>query len=430
MAKVKKIKAESFDIMQYLYGSVHEPLIHCLIRFSGHIDAAILKRAVTLSSEAIPLIRCCFDSTERRPCWKEQDFTGEDIVHVIEEEKDVEKQRERLLASTIDIAHEPQLKIYLIVGQASDTLCIIINHMVCDGAGFKEYLYLLSELYTKLKNNVNYIPNLEAYSRGTGQLFEDFGMMEKLRILFLKYDLSKQKQQKTVCLEGDSRNPFFAVRSISKEDFLLIKAYAKSKGATVNDMALAAYARLWSRKTGADRIIIPCPVDLRRYIHPGRKYGICNLTSNFICDVTVGEKNLFDDTLSQVSSQMKLQKMSRNCLKSVVMLELAFHVLPFPIMQKIFGKIFTIPIISFTNLGVINKELLKFGDIGIIDMYLTGAIKYVPYFQIAISTYDDSCRLSCNLHGTPQDKIWVESFLEEFVKELLVSSDNLNYLGR
>jgi NRPS condensation-like uncharacterized protein len=421
MRKEKIIKAESFDVMQYLYGRVHDPLMHCMIRFSGHIDAVILKKAVTLSGETIPLIRCCFDVTARRPCWKEQCFTGEDIVNVIKEEPNDKEQSERLLASTIDIIHEPQLKIFLIKAEQFDTLCVIINHMVCDGAGFKEYLYLLSDIYTKLEGNVNDISNPECYSRGTGQLFSGFTLTEKLNILFSKYDLPKQKQQMEICLEGDSNVPFFVTRCIAKEQFLHLKAYAKSEGATVNDMVLAAYVRLLSRKIGSDRIVIPCPVDLRKYLCIGRKHGICNLTSNFICDVTVCEHDTFHETLSQVSCQMKRQKMSRKCLKPVVMLELAFHILPFRTIKRIFGKIFTIPVISFTNLGVIDKELLKFGNAYVLNAYLTGAIKYVPYFQIAISTYDDSCTLSSNLHGTPQDKIWTECFLEELSKELMVS---------
>lgn len=37
------------------------------------------------------------------------------------------------MASEIDIAHGPQLKIYIHREKTSDTLCIIMNHMICDG---------------------------------------------------------------------------------------------------------------------------------------------------------------------------------------------------------------------------------------------------------------------------------------------------------
>ncbi|GEM_PF-5968854 len=37
-----------------------------------------------------------------------------------------------------------------------DKMCLIINHMVCDGAGLKEYLYLLADIYAHLENDIDY----------------------------------------------------------------------------------------------------------------------------------------------------------------------------------------------------------------------------------------------------------------------------------
>lgn len=424
MGKVGKIKAESFDLMQYFYRTVHEPLIHGLVNFSGHLDEAALIEAVTLSGRAIPLICCTFNVESGRPYWKGQGFTGKDIVHVLKSETaNLEDEAKKWLAASIDIYNEPQLKIFLIKGPEADTLCIIMNHMVCDGAGLKQYIYLLGELYSaccgEVGNRLQVRPDTTAYSRGTGQLFSGLRWGEKMGLLFAAYDLSKQKKQATVHMEGDTGNPFFVMRRMDPSDFCRLKERAKRKGATINDMILTAYARALSRETGAEQIVIPCPVDLRRFIPSGGKPGICNLTSNFICDVTVRQGDSFDMLLEQVSSQMKVQKESSSCLKSVIMLELVFHLLPFRVIQKIFGKLFTIPVTSYTNLGVIDKHVLRFGQTGIADAVLTGAIKYAPYFQIAVSTYDDACTLSCNLHGTPHDQVRIERFLEGMMGELI-----------
>ena len=51
-------------------------------------------------------------------------------------------------------------------------------------------------------------------------------------------------------------------------------------------------------------------------------------------------------------------------------------------------------------------------------MYLTGAIKQVPYFQIAVSTYEGVCTISSNLYGTENDKKNIEQFLFDMRKEL------------
>jgi len=102
-----------------------------------------------------------------------------------------------------------------------------------------------------------------------------------------------------------------------------------------------------------------------------------------------------------------------------MMLDLVFHALPFRTLQKIFPKIFTIPVISFSNLGIIDQYRLCFGDVKMKDAYLTAAVKKVPYFQLTASTFEDGCTLSANLYGTVQDRKKTEQVLAEVEQELL-----------
>lgn len=425
MGELRKFKAEAFDIMQYFYGSVQEPLIHCLIEFSEHIDEMVLTKAVIISADINPLIRCYFDINHKYPFWKEKDFKGEDIVKVVECSSSEEEQKVRLLSSKIDVLNGPQIKIYIIRKQNSDTLCIIMNHMVCDGTGFKEYLYTISDLYNKCKKNVE-VPKREPASRSTNQLFKNLKWSQRLGILCLKNELSKQKNEIKYCLEGDISNPHFITINITTEELEAIKAYAKPKGVTINDIIITAYARALYRETGNERIIIPCPIDLRKYISEKQEHGICNLTSNYICDVYINKYSSFLDILNEVSRQIKLQKSNKNCLKPVLMLELIFSLLSFNLMRKVFHKVFTIPVTSFTNLGIIDKNQLDFNDITIEYMYLTGAVKQVPYFQIAVSTYNGVCTISSNLYGTENDKKNINCFLMEMKKELTELNKSLN----
>jgi NRPS condensation-like uncharacterized protein len=146
--------------------------------------------------------------------------------------------------------------------------------------------------------------------------------------------------------------------------------------------------------------------------------GICNLTSNYFCEVSVKGEDTFTDTLSTVSKQMKLQKKSDSCLKSVIMIEFIFSIFSFGFLRRNFGKFFKVPVISYTNIGVIDKQRTNFGHCEVEDIFITGAIKYVPYFQIAVSTFYDTCTLSSNLHGTDNDKSLIESYLDEIINEI------------
>lgn len=419
MSKPETIKAEAFDVMQYFYGKVHEPLIHAALVFEGHIKENSLVKAVTLSLEAEPILSCCFHISGH-PYWKKQSFTGADVVEVVTGEPDDLALRERLLATKIDIFREPQVKIFLVRGKTADALYIIINHMVCDGAGFKEYLYLLSDLYQEVEQSIE-PESFFAAPRGAGQLFENFSAKQKRQILHSKPTYAKPRAQATYSLQG-GKDPIFGVCAISPNELQAVKDYAKANGVTLNDMVLAAYARALFVETGNGTVSIPCPVDLRRYLKPEQKHGLSNLTSNYICTLQLHKQDTFADTVRQVSEQMQRQKSSVYCLKPVCMLQLFYKLLPFKVLQKLFHRVFTIPVLSYTNLGLIDSGRLAFNT-PVLEVYMTGAVKYVPYFQIAVSTFQGAMTISCNLYGTRDDRMQIQIFLEKVKQQLLAVTE-------
>lgn len=49
---------------------------------------------------------------------------------------------------------------------------------------------------------------------------------------------------------------------------------------------------------------------------------------------------------------------------------------------------------------------------------MTGSIKYSPYFQISLSTFDDEATLCANFRGSQKDRLIITRFLNDFVAEL------------
>ncbi len=70
----------AFELMQYFYGTVHEPLIHAYLQFDGVIDEQTLIRAVAASIAYVPLLGCVFSPAPLRPRWISRGFTGSDLV--------------------------------------------------------------------------------------------------------------------------------------------------------------------------------------------------------------------------------------------------------------------------------------------------------------------------------------------------------------
>lgn len=413
----KKIKAQPFDCMQYFYGAAQEPRIRCLILFKEHISETALKRAVDLSIGAVPQIGCIFD--ERCNCWREHGFTAEDIVHLIQTPQEDESTAFQYLLTGIGHTCEPQVKILLLRGKTRDTLCVVINHMVCDGAGFKEYLYLLGSLYSQCEKDAGFDKKPEPFGkRNLNQLLQNLSLKDKLNIVFSKSDSGKPDPAMVMPIKGNPTNPMIVLSSIGKEQLEAIHRYAKSRRASINDVLLAAYLRVLRRATGCEKITVPCPVDLRKYKKAGQRCGICNLTSNYFCSAEIPPDEAFDDTLRKVSDQMRAQKAGNACLKGPMLYHMMFHMLPFKTAQKLFYKISPVPVTSYTNLGVLDDVKLRFGNCVIEDAFISTAVKKAPYFQLSVSTWQGRCTLTSSLYGSDADRELISSFLNQIVREI------------
>lgn len=419
MKNEKWFRPEAFELLQYFYGTVHEPLVHALIVFSGRLDEAALCRAVEASAKTVPLLFCVFDASGRRPRWRRRGFSGADIVKVVFADlASVEEAANALLTAKLDFYAEPQIKLTILRAGDTDRLCVVASHLLCDASGLKQYLALLGALYAS-ETGVAPMRSFGTNHRKTRALFAGFGLREKLSILASRYDTKAQKQTPVLALDGDRSNPRILTRTIPPEEFELVKAFSRKNGASVNDALLAAYLRVLSRTCGERAITIPCPVDLRKYLPQDGNPSICNMTTNLFCSVFIDPNDRYLDTLKQVTRQMNAQKASPNCLKSVVSLEAAFHVLPFSLLKKEFYRFFTVPKLSYTNLGILEEESLRFGNITPSSAFMTGAIKYSPYFQIAASTFKNALTLSCNLYAATESVQAIEHFLSELHAELI-----------
>jgi len=412
-----KYHAEAWDILQHLFKEkrINNRTIHFAATFSDQLNLDCLKKSVDLSADAFPLIRCGFSEHGGRPYWEDKGYTADDMVELSEVEE-LDAAVWKTLQKEADEKNGPQLKIAIIRNGKTDTLCITINHMICDAAGFKDYLTLLSSIYSGVEKDPSYHPASLIGKRNLAQVMRTFSWIDRIKIFTGKNDMTKPDTAK-FDFEGDLNHPFIEMKTVSRDKVRLLKDYARMHGATVNDVLLTAYIRALYQYFGRT-VAVPCAVDLRKYL-PNRKAGsICNLVTNLTCDIGSDIGATFDDTLDKVKQRMDQQKADIICMKSILLMEAAFRVIPYRIMGKAVDPFFSNPTIAFSNLGILAKEKLKFGEIEMTNAFMTSSIKYAPYFQIAVSTFDDGMALSANLYGTQTDRNKISSFLAAVISEL------------
>ena len=411
-----RYRVEAWDILQYLFKvkKINDHTLHFVATFSNKIDFDKLKKSVAISADSFSLIRCRFKESGRQPYWEDCNYTVDDMLTLIESDN-VDKTLRQFLFSEVDAFSGPQIRLGVIRNTEADTLVVLINHMLCDAAGFKDYLYLLSGIYNSIGKDFDYHPPI-LRNRRLSQISKGFSYKDRIKILISKNDMSKHDPTEFQ-LDGDLSNPFIEVRNIPAEVFIKLKEYAKHHSATINDIVLTAYIRTLYETFG-HVIAIPCTVDLRKYLSNRQAEGICNLCTNLTCYIGLTIGTAFEDTLEKVKESMNKEKSSKSCMKSISLLEKLCDVLPYKLAKSIINKSFNNAPIAFTNIGIIDKARFCFDEVQIANAYMTGSIKYSPYFQLAISTFDNSPTLSINLFGSQDDRNKISVFLDNVVQKM------------
>ena len=434
----RRYRAEIWDIMQYIFASSFDHQIHFLIKFDSFIDIGRFKKAVDLLIIEFPLIGCRFLESGNHPFWEEAGFRAEDIVF-FQKTQNINEEIQKAFGPKIDEFNDPQLRIHIIRSMKEDTLCININHMLCDGEGYRDIIYRLSTIYSRLETQLEMHtdlddePHIETRSghkvdnnttginmgcRDAWQVLQPFNIKDKIKILFNRYDLKKNEMTTIYDLEGDVNTPFLVYHTITQAKFKMIKNYAKSKDASINDVLLTAYIRTLYKHLNMQVPAIQCVVNLRKYITKKEAVGFCNLTSTLMCNIGDHIGDGFESTLKTVKKVMDEEKGKLNCLNLIMKLEIVYRILPYQIFKRKVLESNCFPPLAMSNIGIIDKERLVFGEMKVTNAFITGSIKYKPLIQLSLSTYDNRITFSFGFHGTPSDQRKLTELLEEFEKEL------------
>ncbi|MFT8362333.1 MAG: condensation domain-containing protein [Sporolactobacillus sp.] len=416
--KPQRFPAETADIKHFVSGlkQRNDHYLHAIIDLDAPVDIDILKRAVFDTFAALPLLRCRFVYTDEKAWWEDAGWTEADMIHLVNTDNKTEAIQQQLTVH-LNEQEGPQIALSVIRGSGGDTLTIVMNHMVCDGGGIRDYLYLLASSYTSAQQGDELASNCipPRGRRSFQQVFDHLSTDQLKAVQAAAVDHYPQSAQDHLPLQGDPNHPFLIHHRIPPERFLSIKNRAKRMNATINDALFAAYICAIADVLSVEQIVLDCPVNARAYLPKDYQSGFCNLTTNIICAIPAHHGECFDEALKSVKKVMDEQKDSLTPLKVYWDLDQAYDTLPLKEAINEFTNIYKIPINGMTNIGILDAAKLCFGSIRAIDASISGSIKYAPYFQIAVTTFNQAMTFSTNFHGTEKDY----AFLDGFVKKMI-----------
>lgn len=412
--------AEIFDQVQYLFQEkkMNDHTLHFEMVCNTRLDIARLKEAIWIVFQEIPILSCDYLFENNQFFWEKRQFVRiKDILTITQEECLYQE----IFLSAISEKTAPQLKVCYLQKEFYK-LGFTLNHMVSDAAGFKEILYFFCECYNKKELAIKSIDVGNTWkNRDLRGILDSIPMERKLKSFVLESKKIKPKDTLVYPMSYDLPiEPIICKKNLGRYASQRIGIFAKKKGVTVNDIFCTAYMRVISGHLGQNgkEIVLPIMVDMRKYKKRAREISISNQTSMESISCVVFAEETFTDTLRKVSSQMREKKRGFMGLSTFAFLQILFSTLGEQYSYKLLKKKMTNSKIAMTNIGILDDKRLRLDGIEILEALMCGSIKYRPYLQIAISTYQEQMVLSCNLYGSKDNKKEMKKILDGIEKEL------------
>ena len=419
----KTLKAEIWDKMQYLFRDFYDRMVHCVQIYDAPIDVNAMKNVLIWTTEKTPILHSAFRVNAVEPYWTVEEYTIDDILKVDLECEDLDERIDGFVTQSIPIDSNVQYKFAIFSDGARWAIAMIVNHMCMDGGDLKYFMKKLAENYNKQISGERGF-SIKTGSRALDEVYSNLTEEDKEIAKGLYKNISAVKDEHYFPLTPSSKEDrtMICKRKVDKELFDSFRAIGKKLDVTVNDLMLAFYIRSLY-EVGMfkedERLSIPCMVDLRRHIEAGgANTGLTNHTGFMVCSVE-NKGETINDTLINVLRSVRKSKDDKYIgLYSLPLLKLAYAVFPYIISETAIKIGYMNPLIGMSNIGLLNDALLKLGDANLIDGFMTGAVKYKPYMQLALTTVKGVMTMTIAIRGNDEDKKIVEGFFDLIVKNM------------
>ena len=379
--------ADPLNILHTVGFSAMYPMVRAEISLQKPLDHARLQKAVAAVSQVVPELMQAYRIADNE--FYDIDAQVGDVLHFRD-------QMDEQLAGQLDWETQPQWQLYVTDHQ----LIVYASHILTDGAGFKQLLYLLCAAYN-----------------GNGQLdavnHQDIAGIKQL-IQRIPAHQSKNNDHPAQALSlpalaGDGQQRDYAIlhQQLSTSQFNQLHQWTKKNGLTINDVVMTAFAKSVQQFCGVSELNLACPTDMRQFLPADQRQQlrIQNMTGRYNISVPANPAEDFAVTVKKVHHAMNQQKDDYTFLESFrSMLANLDNGATVSQLQKDVENHYHVRSIAYTNMAIADNVRLRFENNQVEDCILTGGFRTMPHYQICASTFNGRLNLAANVIATPREK--------------------------
>lgn len=419
-----KLKAETWDNMQKLFRNYFDGTMHSVFFYDGTLDADALAEAYAYVAARIPVLHSTFCARPVKSFWRVNDDYQKSDYFFFEETDEPARAVDEFVTRTVDPKGKVQFFAKLVRHDGKDALVVIVNHMCFDGGDLRYFNLTVAECYNELKATGKITVKVKDGTRCAEQLYDGMNEEDKKTAKGLMSNVSAVKNEARypfAAVDKSSERTRIVLRKIDKELFSAVKAKGKEERYSVNDLFLSAYIKTiykFCKLTPEQGVSLSCMCDLRRYLPDHATKGSTNMTGFMPCAVkNVG--TTMRDVLAKVKEQTDIQKADRFMgMYSIPLLTLAYKLFPYCLAQTAIRIGFQNPLFGMSNIGIIKPAEFELDGVKLADAWYTGAVKYKPYVQLAMTTFEGEVTMSIAIRGNSRDQVVAEKFLADVENNL------------
>ncbi len=416
-----KLPCEMYDKINLMCRKYMDRMARFEVDYDFSVDETAFKNVAVCALESAPCLHSQVIRNPITPYWRVADYNVNEFVFA-KEVDDLQKAKEDFYSREIPLKSNIQMNIGLFYHKGKTYILFIWNHMCMDGGGFKSFWGDFCKAYTDYILNGNSPVCFSVGSRKYTEVYKDMPKDFKKKAKLQIANVSPRDKHRFPFENNNVEDSVVIVsRKIEREYFEKSVAYAKSQGATVNDLLVASYIDAFKKVAGYkndESISISCATDLRRHIKDASSIGYTNHVSFSHCAVDRMGENL-KDTLSVVREKTKELKNDEFMgLHGLPLLNFAYKTMVYAQAEPIVKLFYRNPTLSLSNVGAIDTLAFSLGDNKPFSAFVAGAAKNKPCAVMTALSINGDLSVSMCLRGNDNDREILEQFFTEYEKNI------------
>lgn len=288
MALPKIIKAGGGERGQFILREFNDNTVRFVLNYPGIVDVEILRKAVKAVVESVDVLHGTFFTEGIGAHWKLNENVDESNYFLyVQTDGDPAPTANSL--SLMPVYSEDKVQIHCTLVQSENASCVVVrmSHLVVDGGDGKYLLGKLAEAYNLIAETGNADAlQIKNGSRAPEKVYDKVSKEDMKKLQKSSPSSSDVRSFYPYPTEEPGRNRLVLAK-LPGDVMNAARKKAKSVGASVNDMMIAATYHAYAKMEDIDAAAPMCmnsTMDLRRHCVDGESEGLCNMSGSFMTD--------------------------------------------------------------------------------------------------------------------------------------------------